>query len=228
MYVGASVFYGIAGVAAGATGTAFREHFAKKGNVVDLSAKDGTQNSMVSLFGLLLSTVVPLPQERTGILIMFLALTTIHSISNWRMVHFVKFRSLNMQRTAILCQRYKELGPKAERVIVDPAEVSSKESVLGWTTPDFRVGLPIHGATGHKSSFLRSTQHFQGCWRVKQGLICEEGVHRYSLLAALVTEYIDQKRVENFMIWARRGGWDVDDGLICVDEGYRIVSDKSE
>lgn len=122
--VGASYFLWIAaastlcktmcGMSAGATKGSITQHFAIAGNLADLHAKEGTQETLISLIGMTMGILLAryfqaleeqvsknqMP-DRSAWLIqwsVFAALTFLHVWTNYRAVHVLRLRTLNRQR----------------------------------------------------------------------------------------------------------------------------------
>ena len=121
----ASAFKVMCGVSAGATKGSITHHFAVRGNMADLTAKESTQETLVSLLGmiggLLLArylhrlenqsciqstppTVESCQTSKTAAYIswaIFLFLTIVHVWANYRGVELLRLRTLNRERTEV-------------------------------------------------------------------------------------------------------------------------------
>ena len=103
------------GIAAGATKSSITQHFAVRGNIADLNAKEGTQETLVSLVGMLLGIIMARclrvldDEEGTNnksmssseffSWVMFLVLTLVHVWANYLGVKMLRLRTLNRERT---------------------------------------------------------------------------------------------------------------------------------
>lgn len=114
----------LCGVCAGSSKAALTNHFARNERAVaDINAKEGSQETLVYLVGLLLgSLIVPLVTSRTGIWTALLALVWMHLWANYRAVKSVCLNSINQQRLAILL-----LDPQR---VLTPVQVSRREAIL--------------------------------------------------------------------------------------------------
>lgn len=115
----ANVLKAMCGVAAGATRAVITAHFAKDGNVADVQAKEGSQETAVNLVGMLLglqlawhvdarSDVAWLPWAA------FALLTVVHLAANLLAVRALRLPHLNAARLSILLGESEEHGPVAD------------------------------------------------------------------------------------------------------------------
>lgn len=117
------------GVAGSATRASITQHQAIKGNMADVSAKDGSQetcvNLIASLIGIFLLAVFSEGQYEWYI---FSVLTSIHLLANFLAVKSLMFSHLNNSRLAIVLKTYLRFD-----ALPNPSKVNEKESVvLGW------------------------------------------------------------------------------------------------
>ena len=93
----------LCGVCAGSAKASLSAHFAKKGNLGELNAKDSSQETVISLLGMLAGSVVvswvTTPMATWATLI---ALLSIHLGTNYAAVKAVSMNSLNRQRANIV------------------------------------------------------------------------------------------------------------------------------
>ncbi|KAF2117712.1 vitamin B6 photo-protection and homoeostasis-domain-containing protein [Lophiotrema nucula] len=121
-----SVLRSLCGVCAGSSKASLSAHFAKKGNLGELNAKDSSQETVISLLGMLAGSVVvswissPLATWTTLIFLLGVHLTT-----NYFAVTAVSMRSLNRQRANIVLSHMLAYG-----TILRPADVSRLERVF--------------------------------------------------------------------------------------------------
>ncbi|GLB39234.1 putative vitamin B6 photo-protection and homoeostasis [Lyophyllum shimeji] len=126
-------FKALCGVLAGGSKAAITLHFATplngNGDVGDLNAKDSSKETVLSLIGVLLGTlIVPrldTPRLTYGALFFLVGL---HLIINYLGVRGLELRSLNRQRAGIAWKMYRLSG--GSRVPL-PAEVAKLENILG-------------------------------------------------------------------------------------------------
>jgi len=96
------------GVAAGATRSSLMTHFAKRDNMADCSAKEGSQETAVKLFGLLFGMYFAnaVNSSKETIWVAFIVLTIIHVIANYNAVLGLCIPTVNCPRGLILVQRF--------------------------------------------------------------------------------------------------------------------------
>jgi hypothetical protein len=124
--VSASILRALCGVAAGASKASLSAHFAKTGNLAELNAKEQSQETVVSLLGMLAGTLfVKLVEGRQAVWAWMIILVGVHLATNYRAVRSVKMRSLNRQRATIVFREWLESSS-----VLTPAQVSKRESIL--------------------------------------------------------------------------------------------------
>src|SRR3569833_756987 len=122
----ASVLRSLCGVSAGASKASLSAHFAKMGNLAELNAKEASQETVVSLLGMLAGTaVVHVVQDKKAVWCWMIVLLGIHLLMNYRAVCSVKMLTLNRQRATIVFRHFLE-----HNAILTPAEVAKRESIL--------------------------------------------------------------------------------------------------
>uniref|UniRef100_A0A4W5LX04 RUS family member 1 n=1 Tax=Hucho hucho TaxID=62062 RepID=A0A4W5LX04_9TELE len=127
----------IVGVAGGATRAALTVHQARRDNMADISAKDGSQETLVNLVGLLVSLIlIPLVTDNPLLtFVLFFLFTILHLFANYKAVRSVVMETLNEARLAIVLHQYLRDGR-----VLGPLEANHKEPVfLGM----FRRTVPI-------------------------------------------------------------------------------------
>lgn len=138
----AGIFKSIVGVAGGATRAALTVHQARRNNMADISAKDGSQETLVNLAGLLVSLVlIPLVTDNPLLtFILFFLFTVLHLFANYKAVRSVVMETLNEARLSIVLHRYLLHGQ-----LLSPVEANQKEPVflsLGRTVP-IKLGVRL-------------------------------------------------------------------------------------
>lgn len=99
----------LCGISAGATKGRITQHFSRHGNMADLSAKESTQETLVSLLGMIGGVAVAQLLQRVQYSftwILFAVLTVVHVWANYKGVKVLKFATLNQERT---CEVVKDL-----------------------------------------------------------------------------------------------------------------------
>ncbi|CEF66236.1 UPF0420 protein C16orf58 [Strongyloides ratti] len=103
-----SILKSIVGVAGGVTRTVVVQHQAIKDNIADVSAKDGSQETLLNLVSLISSLMLlPLVHENEILIwISFVILTFIHLFSNYNAVKSLKFSVFNQETYHIVVKEY--------------------------------------------------------------------------------------------------------------------------
>ncbi|XP_068584112.1 RUS family member 1 [Cebidichthys violaceus] len=132
----AGIFKSLVGVAGGATRAALTVHQARRDNMADISAKDGSQETLVNLAGLLVSLMlIPLVTDNLILTVsLFLLFTVLHLFANYKAVRSVVMETLNEARLSIVLQRYLRDGR-----VLSPLEANQREPVF----LEFRKKVPI-------------------------------------------------------------------------------------
>eukprot|EP00026_Physarum_polycephalum_P008734 Phypoly_transcript_08834.p1 GENE.Phypoly_transcript_08834~~Phypoly_transcript_08834.p1 ORF type:complete len:422 (+),score=62.60 Phypoly_transcript_08834:50-1315(+) len=167
----------ITGVAGGCSRAALTQHFAIRDNLGDVSAKDGSQETAVSLAGMLLGMLVTaiLSSEAAGGILtwsLFLMFTICHLFCNYKGLRAVRLDTFNRQRADIFLSSYRKNGK-----ILSPDEVSANETIL-WidnSSPKIILGAPITEITNstkvHLSDLLETYKEEKYLLRYEKGKI---------------------------------------------------------
>ncbi|KAK3626557.1 hypothetical protein LTR56_019727 [Elasticomyces elasticus] len=122
-----SVLRALCGVAAGSAKASLSAHFAKWGNLGELNAKDSSQETVISLMGMMVGSLVvswvTSPMATWTTLIFLLA---VHLETNRRAVRAVRMRTVNRQRAGLI---YWAL---VRGHVPSPQEVAERERILEW------------------------------------------------------------------------------------------------
>lgn len=115
------------GVASGATRAALTQHFALQNNAADISAKEGSQETVATMMGMALGMLLAhiTMGHSTIIWFSFLSLTMFHMYANYKAVRCLNLTTLNCERSSILLLHFMETGR-----VLSPKEVSLLEHVL--------------------------------------------------------------------------------------------------
>jgi len=167
------------GISAGATKGSITQHFCRKGNMADLNAKEGTQETLVSLigmlFGIALAKYLQGMEQRDKSMAtalswtIFNTLTLVHVYVNYIGVRALRLRTLNQERTKVVltgiikavaeqCMENstdKDTAKTCIRNLPSPEEVN--ESLVASTSTllfpgNVRLGYPIDRALRHLST----------------------------------------------------------------------------
>ncbi|CAF1266533.1 unnamed protein product [Adineta ricciae] len=117
----------IVGVAGGSTRAALAQHQAIAHNMGDVSAKDGSQETLVNLLALVVNIFLLHMVKRDQFIVWFLyfALTTLHLFANYRAIRTLQLRTFNWNRFVLICKNY---FPKKEMPTV--AYINRHEPIL--------------------------------------------------------------------------------------------------
>jgi len=148
-----SLLRAIVGVAGGASRAALTQHQAKRNNMADVAAKDGSQETAVNLVALLVGLVlVPwINNDFRYVWGFFITATCFHIYCNYRAVKAVIMETFNDQRMHLVMEHYLQ-----HKVILTPRQVSEKE-YLFWQGPRIRLGVSLKKLL---QSPLESAQRF--------------------------------------------------------------------
>ncbi|KAL2146334.1 hypothetical protein VTI28DRAFT_4359 [Corynascus sepedonium] len=125
--VSAGVLRSLCGVAANASKASLSAHFALTGNLAELNAKEASQETVVSLLGMLVgSLVVRMVEDKQIVWLLMVVLAGVHLSMNYHAVRAVKMRSLNRQRATLVFREWLDHG-----VVLTPDQVAQRESILG-------------------------------------------------------------------------------------------------
>jgi len=144
----------LCGISAGATKGSITLHFALEGNMADLNAKESTQETLVSLIGMLLGVALARQlrhleevghYEAERIVqvqwFVFVSLTILHIWANWRGVTLLRMRTLNRERTELVLEYVlDELTTKTTQKLYNDARLGA--AIEGLPSPaDTRESL---------------------------------------------------------------------------------------
>ncbi|XP_062111448.1 protein root UVB sensitive 3 isoform X4 [Humulus lupulus] len=115
------------GVASGATRAALTQHFALQNNAADISAKEGSQETLATMSGMALGMLLAriTMGHPLAIWFLFLSLTVFHMYANYKAVQCLALSSLNPQRNSIILQHFMKTGQ-----VLSAEQVSKMEHIL--------------------------------------------------------------------------------------------------
>ncbi|KAK1782268.1 vitamin B6 photo-protection and homoeostasis-domain-containing protein [Copromyces sp. CBS 386.78] len=165
--ISAGVLRSLCGVAANASKASLSAHFALRGNLAELNAKEASQETVVSLLGMLVgSLVVKIVQDKQVVWVLMVGLLGTHLMMNYWAVRSVRCRTLNRQRATMVVREWLEHGK-----VLGPEEVSGRESIL-------QLGVGGFGKMTSKSGEYTGTCEF-GTYGDVKALASWKGYHRY-------------------------------------------------
>ncbi|XP_057294804.1 RUS family member 1-like isoform X2 [Hydractinia symbiolongicarpus] len=147
-----TVMQNAGGVAGGATRAALTLHQARRDNMADVSAKDGSQETLVNLMALVAGFIItPLVADNQMLVwILFSIFTSLHLLSNYKAVSTVVMETINLPRFYILLNNYLRNND-----ILSPDEVAKLDPVLsrpGYTS-SINIGVPLTYAVKSHDDF---------------------------------------------------------------------------
>ncbi|XP_078486973.1 RUS family member 1 [Ciona intestinalis] len=123
----AGLAFSLVGVAGGCTRAALTMHQAKCNNMADVSAKDGSQETLVNLAALLTGLVI-MPIVSTNIpltWLLFLIFTSLHVFANYKAVASVVMELFNRNRFSKVIKVYCDMNK-----VLTPKEANEKEAIF--------------------------------------------------------------------------------------------------
>ncbi|XP_073155994.1 protein root UVB sensitive 3 [Henckelia pumila] len=127
-----SISRSFTGVASGATRAALTQHFALQNNAADISAKEGSQETVATMIGMALGMLLAhiTLGHSLAIWFCFLSLTIFHMYANYKAVRCLSLSTMNCERSSIILSHFMETGQ-----VLSPKQVSVMEHVLPlWMT----------------------------------------------------------------------------------------------
>ena len=145
-----AIFKTMCGISAGATKLCVTNHLCLNNNAADLNAKEGTQETAVSLSGLLLGILLArlIGTEGHYSIAMFVLLTMLHVYANYCAVSCLKLESINRPRCCLLvaevirCMDF--IQQRALDVANDPiaADITKKDILEAYNSSDCDISIP--------------------------------------------------------------------------------------
>ncbi|KAJ5774567.1 hypothetical protein N7457_009463 [Penicillium paradoxum] len=152
----AGILRALCGVAGGSSKASLSAHFARWGNLAELNAKDSSQETIISLFGMLVGSVVisHITNFSTTWLVL-LTLLALHLSMNYAAVRAVQMTSLNRQRANIAFSALLDSDPDLS---LDPTPKPPKHTEKQWTllTP---AQVSKHERIFHRDGALQWTHN---------------------------------------------------------------------
>ncbi|CAG7785510.1 unnamed protein product [Allacma fusca] len=137
-----SVARSLVGVAGGATRAAITQHQARQNNTADVSAKDGSQETLVNLVALIASLLLlPNVSGNTGLIwTLYLLFTALHLLANFKALKSLQLESLNTSRLLHCLSQFVK-----NETVPSIADVNNRESLF--------IGVGIHDAAVTQSQY---------------------------------------------------------------------------
>ncbi|CAI7614749.1 unnamed protein product [Penicillium glandicola] len=155
----AGVLRALCGVAGGSSKASLSAHFAKWGNLAELNAKDSSQETVISLFGMLVgSVVISHITSFSTTWLLLLILLALHLSMNYAAVRAVQMTSLNRQRANIAFSALLDSDQSLALYLdLDPGPTPTQtEKEWKFLTP---AQVSKHERIFHRDGALQWTQH---------------------------------------------------------------------
>lgn len=226
------VFKTMTAVAGGATKIALTNHFAINGNTADLDAKDGSQETLVNLIGMIIGSyfIQLIPPENLWIWSLFLILGSLHLYFNYLAISSVILTTINRQRGKILLDHFL-----ATESILSPDTVARRERILFYRD-EIHLGKSIHGLNSRNLAFVVKNFQNQDYVMIKEQqsrlVFIKRGLNPAYILKIYLMAVLDQSDrtakssiVDNFISELLKSEWkfNVDD-LDLLGYEYYIPS----
>ncbi|KAI0131000.1 vitamin B6 photo-protection and homoeostasis-domain-containing protein [Daldinia grandis] len=222
---GGGVLRALCGISGGAAKASLSAHFAKNGNLAELNAKDGSQETVISLLGMLVGSLfVQIVHGKIAVAVSMIVLVGVHLWTNYQAVRSVQMRTLNRQRLTILLEEAS--SPRG--VILRPDQVAAKERILTWVSP------PITFATTFPR--LREISHFKNQKYRHRGYVVvqqprgqkiflKQGTPTMAALQAWVEAHTGSHWLADSAFWKslKAAGWDLQTNAMETGPSVRIV-----
>ncbi|KAJ4750677.1 Protein root UVB sensitive 3 [Rhynchospora pubera] len=166
-----SISRSFTGVASGATRAALTQHFALERNAADISAKEGSQETLATMTGMVIGMLLAhiTRGNALAIWVSFLSLTMFHLYANYKAVQCLSLTTLNCERSSILLKHFLGTGE-----VLTPQQVSKMEHILpfwaSWRRLTNTKLLYERVQLGAKASSLRHSEILELYKSAKSGL----------------------------------------------------------
>ncbi|KAH8204532.1 hypothetical protein TruAng_001306 [Truncatella angustata] len=215
----AGILRSLCGVAAGAAKASLSAHFAKNGNLAELNAKDGSQETVISLLGMLVGSLfVNFVEGRTAVWLWMFVLLGAHLWTNYQAVRSVEMRSLNRQRACIVIDEYKLSGR-----ILRPAEVAKKERILSWKAPSITFARTFPASGQIDAMALHRYRDEKFITTADKIIFMKAGATTIDVLEAYITAYSGAMPDDEFWKSLSSSGWNLESGAVETGRAIRIV-----
>ncbi|XP_046840599.1 RUS family member 1-like isoform X2 [Xenia sp. Carnegie-2017] len=128
----------LVGVCGGATRAALTQHQACMDNMADVSAKDGSQETMINLVAFVVNLLlVPMVTGHESVIwLLFVIFTFLHLYCNFRAVSAVVMDTINSTRMHLLVENFIKNGE-----VLTPKDISATEPILTTSSNCLHVQL---------------------------------------------------------------------------------------
>ena len=196
------------GLVSGATRARISAHFAQKGHLADVTAKESTQETAVTLIGLIIGFICTkyIGDSSEVAWILFFVLMTIHQIANYKLIRTLVLDTLNPQRVYLMVH-YIEVLLQMEGTVITNGS-SSKDPVAATVM----LTIPTPEIVADNESIYRPI------WLYFYG-----PQHAVSLSTLLKAIHMTPKTLNDAYI-ALRNAWIGQEFIIAVDSRGRPIT----
>ncbi|XP_042881740.1 RUS family member 1-like isoform X2 [Penaeus japonicus] len=204
-----AVMMALVGVAGGATRAALTLHQARRDNMADVSAKDGSQETLVNLAALITSlTILPLITSNFLLTwVTFILCVVFHLLANYQAVRSVKMESLNRPRLLYILDKWTM---NASVPGIDETNLSEPLLTGAAFIPDFfpfgfrvRLGCSFNRALNQCKSSEENMKEFylniMEAFRMDNYVVCGKLAHR-QIFITYRQELTTQQELEAFFV----------------------------
>ncbi|KAI1108055.1 vitamin B6 photo-protection and homoeostasis-domain-containing protein [Nemania sp. NC0429] len=219
------VLRALCGVSGASAKASLSAHFARSGNLAELNAKDGSQETVISLLGMLAGSVfVRLVQGRLAVWLWTAALVCVHLWTNYQAVRAVQMRTLNKQRATLV---YAELARSGR--VLRPDEVAAREHILRWRAPNivFARAPPAKDeiTTADLLLFRRARYVVVQQTGASRKIYLKSGATAVDAVEAWLAALDGPRAAVDDEFWKalRTAGWDLETGAMETGSAVRIL-----
>ncbi|KAI1121095.1 vitamin B6 photo-protection and homoeostasis-domain-containing protein [Nemania abortiva] len=212
---------GVSGTSAKASLSA---HFARSGNLAELNAKDGSQETVISLLGMLAGSVfVRFVHSPLAVWLWTLTLIGIHLWTNYQAVRSVQMRTLNKQRATLVYAEFLHYGR-----VLRPEQIAAREHILRWKAPNIDFAREPPAKDEISTSDLLTFQQAQYVivqGRERRKIYLKEGATTVDAIEAWLVALEGPRSVVNEEFWKAlaSAGWDLETGAMETGSAVRIA-----
>ncbi|XP_065560739.1 RUS family member 1-like isoform X2 [Artemia franciscana] len=231
----AGICKAIVGVAGGATRTALTYHQAQKGNFADVAAKDGSQETLVNLFALVVNLLL-LPimvSSTTMTLTFFILLSVFHVYANYKAVSSLCIPRLNRHRLNYIIEQFSRNGQVPCVDLANRNELLfnlscgrerhmfGKDIIVAPSVSKYGYLKELEGIQSELFALIENKNKKQTAIFLSNKSNAKHTIQAYYLAT---TKNIGV-HPEDFVSKLESVGWEIDDQLLLVGE-YRLQVDK--
>lgn len=130
-----SLFRAVVGVAGHATRTTLTHHFAQQGNSGDVACKEGSQETAVTLLGMIFGVFLTRIENQQLVLLIFGILTAVHVYANILAMRALQISRLNRARIDLLLEQFvsnNNSSLNSLQELASPKQMAKIEPLFGF------------------------------------------------------------------------------------------------